>query len=100
MRVSANKKFEGGLEMAFKPLMDRVLAEPMELEEKTESGIIIPDTAKEKPQQATVIEVGDDVELVKKGDVVVFEKYAGNEIKIDDKKYVILKEDEILGKFE
>jgi len=86
--------------MAFKPLMDRVLAELMEVEEKTESGIIIPDTAKEKPQQATVIEVGDDVELVKKGDVVVFEKYAGNEIKIDDKKYVILKEDEILGKFE
>ncbi len=86
--------------MAFKPLMDRVLAELMDVEEKTESGIIIPDTAKEKPQQATVIEVGDDVELVKKGDVVVFEKYAGNEIKIDDKKYVILKEDEILGKFE
>ncbi len=86
--------------MAFKPLMDRVLAEPMETEEKTESGIIIPDTAKEKPQQATVVEVGNDVELVEKGDVVVFEKYAGNEIKIDDKKYVILKEDEILGKFE
>ncbi len=86
--------------MAFKPLMDRVLAELMDLEEKTESGIIIPDTAKEKPQQATVVEVGDDVELVKKGDVIVFEKYAGNEIKIDDKKYVILKEDEILGKFE
>ncbi len=100
MRMSANKKFEEVEEMAFKPLMDRVLAEPMDVEEKTESGIIIPDTAKEKPQQATVIEVGDDVELVKKGDVVVFEKYAGNEIKIDDKKYVILKEDEILGKFE
>ncbi len=86
--------------MAFKPLMDRVLVEPMEMEEKTESGIIIPDTAKDKPQQGTVVEVGDDVELVKKGDVVVFEKYAGNELKIDDKKFIILKEDEILGKFE
>ncbi len=86
--------------MAFKPLMDRVLAELLDKEQKTESGIIIPDTAKEKPQEAVVVEVGDDVELVKKGDRVVFEKYAGNEIKIDDKEYVILKEDEILGKFE
>ncbi len=85
--------------MAFKPLMDRVLVEPQDLEQKTESGIIIPDTAKEKPQQGVVIEVGEDVEKVQKGDVVVYEKYAGNEIKIDDKKYVILKEDEILGKF-
>ncbi len=85
--------------MAFKPLMDRVLAELVEEEQKTESGLIIPDTAKEKPQQAKVVEVGDDVELVSKGDLVVFEKYAGNEIKIDDKNYVILKEDEILGKF-
>ena len=86
--------------MAFKPLMDRVLAELLDKEQKTESGIIIPDTVKEKPQDATIIEVGDEVELVKKGDRVVFERYAGNEIKIDDKEYVILKEDEILGKFE
>jgi chaperonin GroES len=86
--------------MAFKPLMDRVLAELLDKEQKTESGIIIPDTAKEKPQEAIVVEVGDDVELVAKGDRIVFEKYAGNEIKIDDKEYVILKEDEILGKFE
>ncbi len=85
--------------MAFKPLMDRVLAELVETEQKTESGLIIPDTAKEKPQNATVVEVGEDVELVSKGDTIVFEKYAGNEIKIDDKEYVILKEDEILGKF-
>ena len=94
------KNFKEGEEMAFKPLMDRVLAELVETEQRTESGIIIPDTAKEKPQQANVVEIGDDVELVKKGDRILFEKYAGNEIKIDDKPYVILKEDEILGKFE
>ncbi len=94
------KNFKEGEEMAFKPLMDRVLAELVETEQKTESGIIIPDTAKEKPQQANVVEIGDDVELVKKGDRILFEKYAGNEIKIDDKKYVVLKQDEILGKFE
>ncbi|AEA34226.1 co-chaperone GroES [Hippea maritima] len=82
-----------------KPLMDRILVEPEDLEQKTESGIIIPDTAKEKPQQGKVVEVGEDVETVKKGDVIVFEKYAGNEIKLDDKKYVILKEDEVLAKF-
>ncbi len=85
--------------MAFKPLMDRVLVEPQDLEQKTESGIIIPDTAKEKPQQGVIVEIGEDVEKVEKGDVVAYEKYAGNEIKINDKKYVILKEDEILGKF-
>ncbi|WP_025270477.1 co-chaperone GroES [Hippea sp. KM1] len=82
-----------------KPLMDRILVEPQDLEQKTESGIIIPDTAKEKPQQGKVVEVGEDVETVKKGDVIVFEKYAGNEIKLDDKRYVILKEDEVLAKF-
>ncbi|WP_022670629.1 co-chaperone GroES [Hippea alviniae] len=84
--------------MTLKPLMDRLIVEPEELEQKTESGIIIPDTAKEKPQQGKVIAVGDDVESIKEGDRVVFEKYAGNEIKLDDKKYVILKEDEVLAK--
>ncbi len=86
--------------MKFKPLMDRVLAKLEESEEKTVSGIIIPDTAKEKPQKATVVEIGDDVELVKQGDTVLFEKYSGSELKIDDETYIILKEDEILGKFE
>ncbi len=84
--------------MTLKPLMDRLIVEPEELEQKTESGIIIPDTAKEKPQQGKVIAVGDDVESIKEGDRVVFEKYAGNEIKLEDKKYVILKEDEVLAK--
>ena len=86
--------------MSFKPLMDRVLVELIEDEKKTESGIIIPDTAKEKPQKGKVVSVGEDVELVKEGDEVIFAKYSGNELKFDNKDYIVLKEDEILGKFE
>ena len=86
--------------MSFKPLMDRVLVELIEDEKKTESGIIIPDTAKEKPQRGKVVSVGEDVELVKEGDEVIFAKYSGNELKFDNKDYIVLKEDEILGKFE
>lgn len=86
--------------MSFKPLMDRVLAELVEDEKKTESGIIIPDTAKEKPQKGKVVAVGEDVELVQEGDEILFAKYSGNELKFDNKDYIILKEDEILGKFE
>ncbi len=86
--------------MAWKPLMDRVLAEILEKEEKTEAGIIIPDTAKEKPQEAKVVSVGGDVETVKEGDIILFAKYSGTEVKIDNKDYIILKEDEILAKFE
>jgi chaperonin GroES len=76
-------------EVKIKPLADRVLVEPMEAEEKTASGIFIPDTAKEKPQKGTVIAVGPgtkDVTMeVKKGDVVLYGKYAGTEISIDGK---------------
>ncbi len=86
--------------MSFKPLMDRVLAELVEDERKTESGIIIPDTAKEKPQKGKVVSVGEDVELIQEGDEILFAKYSGNELKFDNKDYIILKEDEILGKFE
>jgi len=86
--------------MSFKPLMDRVLAELVEEERKTESGIIIPDTAKEKPQKGKVVSVGGDVELIQEGDEILFAKYSGNELKFDNKDYIILKEDEILGKFE
>jgi len=86
--------------MSFKPLMDRVLVELVEKEKKTESGIIIPDTAKEKPQNGKVVSVGEDVELVQEGDEILFAKYSGNELKFDNKDYIILKEDEILGKFE
>ncbi|PID67963.1 MAG: co-chaperone GroES [Flavobacteriia bacterium] len=84
-----------------KPLADRVLVEPMESETKTASGIILPDSAKEKPQKGTVIAVGTgtaDVKLtVKKGDVVLYGKYAGTEIQVDNKDYLIMRESDILA---
>ena len=84
-----------------KPLADRVVVEPKEAETKTASGLYIPDTAKEKPQQGTVIAVGPgtkDVEMeVKVGDVVLYGKYAGTEVSFEDKKYLIMKQSEILA---
>lgn len=92
--------------MNISPLGDRVLVEPLEEAEVKKGGIIIPDSAKEKPQQGKVIAVGpgkrdDDGETivmsVKKGDRILMPKYGGAEIKIDDKKYQIIREHEILG---
>ena len=92
--------------MKIKPLHDRVLVKRIEKDNKTKSGIIIPDTAKEKPQEGEVIAVGagrrdDDGKVhpldVKKGDKVLFGMYSGTEVKIDDQEYIILREDEILG---
>ncbi|MDX9697657.1 MAG: co-chaperone GroES [Bacteroidales bacterium] len=87
-------------EFKYRPLKDRVLVEPHKAEEKTASGIIIPDSAQEKPQKGTVIAVGngkkDEPMSVKKGDVVMYGKYSGTEIKIDGKDYIIMKEDDIL----
>ena len=85
----------------FKPLADRVLVEPTPAETKTASGIIIPDTAKEKPQEGTVIAVGpgkkDEPMTVKAGDKVLYGKYAGTELKLDGKDYLIVKEADLLG---
>lgn len=85
--------------MKFKPLGDRALAQIIERgEEKTESGIVLPDTAKEKPQTADIIAVGDGEEVkVKEGDTIVFAKYAGTEIKLDGEDYMILDAEDILG---
>ena len=92
--------------MKLQPLGDRVLVEPMEAEDKTESGIYIPDTAKEKQQKGRVISVGkgrvnEDGKLtpleVRPDDKVVFGRYSGTEIKIAGSDYLILKEDDILG---
>jgi chaperonin GroES len=92
--------------MKVRPLQDRILVKRVEEKETVKGGIIIPDTAKEKPQEGTVIAVGagklDDngkrIPLeVKVGDKVLFGKYSGNEIKIDDVEHVILREDDILG---
>ena len=94
------------MKMKVKPLFDRVLIKRVEAEEKVKGGIIIPDTAKEKPMEGKVIAVGtgriDDrgkrIPMeVKPGDRILFGKYAGTEIKIDDEERIILKEDEILG---
>lgn len=84
-----------------KPLADRVLVEPKEAESKTASGLYIPDTAKEKPQQGTVLAVGpgkkDEPMEVKPGDVVLYGKYSGTEVSVDDKKYLIMKQSDILA---
>ena len=85
----------------FKPLADRVLVEPTAAETTTASGIIIPDTAKEKPQEGIVIAAGngkvDEPMTVKVGDKVLYGKYAGSELKLDGKDYLILKESDLLG---
>lgn len=86
--------------MNVQPLDERVLVEPLELEEKIGS-IIIPDTAKEKPSMGKVIAVGTEEELkkiLKAGDKVIFGKYAGEEIKIEGKKHLIIKREDILAK--
>jgi chaperonin GroES len=92
-----------------RPLGDRVLVEPLELKEVSKGGIIIPDTAKEKPQEGKVIAIGtgkrdDDGKLipfnVKKGDRILMPKYGGTEVKIDDKEYQIIREDDILAVLE
>jgi chaperonin GroES len=92
--------------MAIRPLHDRVLVQRVKEEEKTKGGIIIPDTAKEKPIEGKVIAVGNGKILedgsvrkleVKKGDRILFGKYSGTEVKIDGEENLILREDDILG---
>ncbi|AEM23243.1 co-chaperone GroES [Brachyspira intermedia] len=83
---------------SIKPLADRVLLKVLEQEEKTSSGILLPDTAKEKTQKAEVIEVGDSEDIkVKKGDIVIYDKYAGIQIKEGDTEYLIVKNEEIVA---
>lgn len=93
--------------MAIQPLGDRVLVKRLEAEEKTKGGIVLPDTAKEKPQKGEVVSVGKGKVLesgkvepleVKKGDKVLFGKYAGTELTEDSQEYLILKEEDILAK--
>ena len=95
--------------MNVKPLGDRVLVQPVEENEVKKGGIIIPDTAKEKPQEGKIVALGtgkrdDDGKLVpftvKKGDRVLISKYGGTEIKIDGKDYLIMREEDILGVIE
>jgi chaperonin GroES len=95
--------------MKLRPLQDRILIKRVEEKETIKGGIIIPDTAKEKPQEGEVVAVGhgkktEDGKIipldVKVGDRVLFGKYSGNDIKIDEQEYLILREDEILGVLE
>lgn len=87
--------------VSFKPLADRVLVETAPAEEKTASGIFIPDSAKEKPLQGTIVAVGngkkDEPMTVKVGDKVMYGQYSGQEISLDGKKYLIMKEADIFG---
>ena len=92
--------------MKFRPLHDRVIVKRVEEEEKTSGGIIIPDAAKEKPQEGKIIAVGKGKILengkvspldVKKGDRILFGKYSGQEIKIDSEEHLIMREDDILA---
>ena len=92
--------------MEIRPLSDRVLVKRIEEETRTKGGIIIPDTAKEKPQEGQVIAVGPGKQMengtlfrptVKKGDRILFGKYSGTEVKIDSQEHLIMREDDILG---
>jgi chaperonin GroES len=92
--------------MNIKPLGERVVIKVLESEEKTKSGIVLPDTAKEKPQMGQVLAVGTGKTLdngekialeVKEGDTVLFAKYAGTEVKLDGEEYMVLKESDILA---
>lgn len=95
--------------MNIRPLADKVLVERVEAEAKTAGGIVLPDTAKEKPQRGKIVSVGEGKRLddgtrremqIKKGDLVLFTSYAGHEIKIDGKEYLIMDESDIMAVIE
>lgn len=87
--------------MTIKPLADRVLVKPAPAEEKTVGGIIIPDTAKEKPLQGKVLAVGngtkDEAMILKEGDTVLYGKYSGTEVELDGEKYLIMRQSDVLA---
>lgn len=89
------------MSLNIKPLADRVIIEPAAAETQTASGIIIPDTAKEKPQKGTVVAVGNGKKeeplTVKVGDVVLYEKFAGTSLKHEGKDYLIMREDDVIA---
>jgi chaperonin GroES len=98
--------FEKEDQMKIKPLQDRVIVKRIDQDEEVRGGIVIPDTAKEKPQEGEIVAAGDGKVLesgqkvamsVKPGDRILFGKYSGTEVKIDDHEYLIMREDEVLG---
>ncbi len=101
MKKLKKKKKKNMSKLKIKPLADRVLVEPLEAETKTASGIIIPDTAKEKPQKGNVVAVGNGTKenpiSVKVGETVLYGKYSGTELKFEGKDYLIMRENDILA---
>jgi chaperonin GroES len=107
--MKANPRGKENQSMTVRPLHDRIIVKRIEEKESIKGGIIIPDTAKEKPQEAEVIAVGNGKKTedgkvipldVKAGDRILFGKYSGSEIKVDNEEYLILREDEVLGVIE
>ena len=83
--------------MKIHPLADRIVLEQLEQEEQTKSGIILPDSAQEKPKMAKVLAVGKDVKEVKEGDVVLYKSYGPDDVKVDNTDYMVAKEEDILA---
>jgi chaperonin GroES len=83
--------------MKLQPLADRIVATPVEAASKTAGGLLLPDTAKEKPQAAQVTAVGKDVKEVKVGDQILHSEYGPNRVKIDDQEYLLMKEEDVLA---
>jgi chaperonin GroES len=109
LKVSFKDGLVGGKAMQLRPLYDRIVVRRIEQQEQKQGGIIIPDTAKEKPQEAEVVAVGRGKRLedgtivpldVKVGDRILLGKYSGTDVKIDGQEYLILREDEVLGVIE
>lgn len=83
--------------MNLKPLGDRVVVKMVEAKEEIRSGLVIPDAAKEKPQEGEIVAIGDLAKDLKVGDIVLFEKYSGSKVKIEGKEYLIMHQDDVLG---
>ena len=97
--ATETKEKKSAVAKNFQPLGDRVFVTYTEEMERTSGGIYVPDTAKEKPQRGTIQAIGKKVETVKVGDQVLFDKYSGSKLRIDDEECLILKEEDILGIF-
>src|SRR2546422_9116167 len=107
--IDLNPKAHGGIRMKLKPLGDRLIVKPIEEEETTASGIVLPDTAKEKPQKGKVVAVGDGAINedgtrrpldVSDGDEVLYSKYGGTEVTVEDDEVLVLRESDVLAKVE
>jgi chaperonin GroES len=92
-----NHYLKGEKSMKFKPLKDRVFVKYSDEGEKTAGGLYIPETAKEKPQKGIVEAVGSEVKEIKVGNTILFDKYSGSKVNIDNNEYLIVKEEDILG---